>query len=98
MSIRGALCFIKQNLCLAINHCNSYATIYTGHIHHAYIILLWLLRLLIFSKPRWRLGNKELSQLWKWADQNPVCYSLQNLWLVLNMQGILNAVLNLVVL
>ncbi|KAL1371231.1 hypothetical protein HN51_001455 [Arachis hypogaea] len=22
-------------------------------------------------KPRWRLGNKELSQLWKWADQNP---------------------------
>lgn len=21
-------------------------------------------------KPRWRLGNKELSQLWKWADQN----------------------------
>ncbi|KAE8709208.1 THO complex subunit 1 [Hibiscus syriacus] len=21
--------------------------------------------------PRWRLGNKELSQLWKWADQNP---------------------------
>ncbi|KAH9323394.1 hypothetical protein KI387_018033, partial [Taxus chinensis] len=20
---------------------------------------------------RWRLGNKELSQLWKWADQNP---------------------------
>lgn len=25
-----------------------------------------------FSRPRWRLGNKELSQLWKWADQNPV--------------------------
>lgn len=24
------------------------------------------------SKARWRLGNKELSQLWKWADQNPV--------------------------
>ncbi|KHN01968.1 Putative disease resistance protein [Glycine soja] len=23
------------------------------------------------SRPRWRLGNKELSQLWKWADQNP---------------------------
>lgn len=22
-------------------------------------------------KARWRLGNKELSQLWKWADQNP---------------------------
>ncbi|KAL6011113.1 hypothetical protein ACLOJK_001557 [Asimina triloba] len=22
-------------------------------------------------KPRWRLGNKELSQLWKWADMNP---------------------------
>ncbi|CAL9202632.1 unnamed protein product [Musa hybrid cultivar] len=22
-------------------------------------------------KPRWRLGNKELSQLWKWAEQNP---------------------------
>lgn len=22
-------------------------------------------------KTRWRLGNKELSQLWKWADQNP---------------------------
>ncbi|KAJ4777437.1 THO complex subunit 1 [Rhynchospora pubera] len=22
-------------------------------------------------KPRWRLGNKELAQLWKWADQNP---------------------------
>ncbi|KAL6976434.1 suppressor of the transcriptional defect of hpr1 by overexpression [Sarracenia purpurea var. burkii] len=22
-------------------------------------------------KLRWRLGNKELSQLWKWADQNP---------------------------
>ncbi|GMP41099.1 hypothetical protein CsSME_00011311 [Camellia sinensis var. sinensis] len=22
-------------------------------------------------KIRWRLGNKELSQLWKWADQNP---------------------------
>ncbi|KAI5410919.1 THO complex subunit 1 [Lathyrus oleraceus] len=22
-------------------------------------------------KPRWRMGNKELSQLWKWADQNP---------------------------
>ncbi|XP_078161055.1 nuclear matrix protein-like protein [Carex rostrata] len=22
-------------------------------------------------KPRWRLGNKELSQLWKWSDQNP---------------------------
>ncbi|KAH9686388.1 THO complex subunit 1 [Citrus sinensis] len=22
-------------------------------------------------RPRWRLGNKELSQLWKWADQNP---------------------------
>uniref|UniRef100_A0A803MX55 THO complex subunit 1 n=1 Tax=Chenopodium quinoa TaxID=63459 RepID=A0A803MX55_CHEQI len=23
-------------------------------------------------RPRWRLGNKELSQLWKWADQNPM--------------------------
>ncbi|CAM8880232.1 unnamed protein product [Rhodiola kirilowii] len=23
------------------------------------------------KRPRWRLGNKELSQLWKWADQNP---------------------------
>ncbi|KAJ8421693.1 hypothetical protein Cgig2_008815 [Carnegiea gigantea] len=23
------------------------------------------------SRPRWRLGNKGLSQLWKWADQNP---------------------------
>ncbi|CAA6655780.1 unnamed protein product [Spirodela intermedia] len=22
-------------------------------------------------RPRYRLGNKELSQLWKWADQNP---------------------------
>ncbi|XP_071697560.1 THO complex subunit 1-like isoform X2 [Rutidosis leptorrhynchoides] len=22
-------------------------------------------------RTRWRLGNKELSQLWKWADQNP---------------------------
>ncbi|WOL10731.1 THO complex subunit 1 isoform X1 [Canna indica] len=22
-------------------------------------------------KARWRLGNKELSQLWKWAEQNP---------------------------
>ncbi|XP_028784331.1 THO complex subunit 1 [Neltuma alba] len=22
-------------------------------------------------KPRYRLGNKELSQLWRWADQNP---------------------------
>ncbi|GJN09343.1 hypothetical protein PR202_ga27344 [Eleusine coracana subsp. coracana] len=22
-------------------------------------------------KPRWRLGNKELSQLWRWAEQNP---------------------------
>ncbi|KAL8162680.1 hypothetical protein V2J09_014169, partial [Rumex salicifolius] len=22
-------------------------------------------------RPRWRLGNRELSQLWKWADQNP---------------------------
>lgn len=22
-------------------------------------------------RPRWRLGNKELSHLWKWADQNP---------------------------
>ncbi|KAL2636416.1 hypothetical protein R1flu_007895 [Riccia fluitans] len=22
-------------------------------------------------RPRWRLGNKELSQLWKWADMNP---------------------------
>ncbi|XP_062174088.1 THO complex subunit 1 isoform X1 [Alnus glutinosa] len=22
-------------------------------------------------RPRWRLGNKELSQLWKWSDQNP---------------------------
>lgn len=22
-------------------------------------------------RPRWRLGNKELAQLWKWADQNP---------------------------
>ncbi|KAL3516360.1 hypothetical protein ACH5RR_023262 [Cinchona calisaya] len=22
-------------------------------------------------RPRWRLGNKELSQLWKWADLNP---------------------------
>nr|CAB3502267.1 unnamed protein product [Digitaria exilis] len=22
-------------------------------------------------KPRWRLGNKELTQLWKWAEQNP---------------------------
>lgn len=22
-------------------------------------------------RQRWRLGNKELSQLWKWADQNP---------------------------
>ncbi|KAF9624058.1 hypothetical protein IFM89_007756 [Coptis chinensis] len=22
-------------------------------------------------KPRWRLGNKELHQLWKWADQHP---------------------------
>jgi hypothetical protein len=28
-----------------------------------------------FRKPRWRLGNKELSQLWKWAEQNPVCTS-----------------------
>ncbi|RVW96999.1 hypothetical protein CK203_032358 [Vitis vinifera] len=25
-----------------------------------------------FSRPRWRMGNKELSQLWKWADQNPL--------------------------
>ncbi|KAH7664353.1 THO complex subunit THOC1 protein [Dioscorea alata] len=25
-------------------------------------------------KPRWRLGNRELSQLWKWADQNPIAY------------------------
>nr|XP_040248351.1 uncharacterized protein LOC109784331 [Aegilops tauschii subsp. strangulata] len=24
------------------------------------------------SKPRWRLGNKELAQLWKWAELNPV--------------------------
>ncbi|XP_062093131.1 THO complex subunit 1 isoform X2 [Humulus lupulus] len=23
------------------------------------------------KRPRWRLGNKELSQLWKWSDQNP---------------------------
>jgi THO complex subunit 1 len=23
------------------------------------------------SRTRWRLGNKELSLLWKWADQNP---------------------------
>ncbi|XVF00176.1 hypothetical protein REPUB_Repub03eG0262700 [Reevesia pubescens] len=23
-------------------------------------------------RPRWRLGNKELSQLWKWSDQNLV--------------------------
>ncbi|XP_028794581.1 THO complex subunit 1-like isoform X2 [Neltuma alba] len=23
-------------------------------------------------RPRYRLGNKELSQLWRWADQNPV--------------------------
>ncbi|RXH76131.1 hypothetical protein DVH24_019019 [Malus domestica] len=23
------------------------------------------------KRPRWRMGNKELSQLWKWADQNP---------------------------
>ncbi|XP_057498117.1 THO complex subunit 1 isoform X2 [Actinidia eriantha] len=23
------------------------------------------------KRVRWRLGNKELSQLWKWADQNP---------------------------
>lgn len=22
-------------------------------------------------RPRWRLGNKELAQLWKWSDQNP---------------------------
>ncbi|KAL3676036.1 hypothetical protein R1sor_025984 [Riccia sorocarpa] len=22
-------------------------------------------------RPRWRLGNKELSQLWKWAEMNP---------------------------
>ncbi|KAG5539248.1 hypothetical protein RHGRI_019716 [Rhododendron griersonianum] len=22
-------------------------------------------------RPRWRLGNKELAHLWKWADQNP---------------------------
>ncbi|KAJ0940460.1 putative THO complex, subunit THOC1 protein [Helianthus annuus] len=22
-------------------------------------------------RPRWRLGNKELAQLWKWAEQNP---------------------------
>ncbi|KAL5570587.1 hypothetical protein UlMin_027162 [Ulmus minor] len=22
-------------------------------------------------RPRWRMGNRELSQLWKWADQNP---------------------------
>jgi THO complex subunit 1 len=22
-------------------------------------------------RPRWRLGNKELSQIWKWAEQNP---------------------------
>ncbi|KAK6162709.1 hypothetical protein DH2020_002550 [Rehmannia glutinosa] len=26
---------------------------------------------LSYFRPRWRLGNKELSQLWKWADQNP---------------------------
>lgn len=32
-----------------------------------------------FRRPRWRLGNKELSQLWKWADQNPVCYFLLSL-------------------
>ncbi|KAF9686353.1 hypothetical protein SADUNF_Sadunf03G0149900 [Salix dunnii] len=25
----------------------------------------------IQCRPRWRLGNKELSQLWKWAEQNP---------------------------
>ncbi|KAF3665314.1 THO complex subunit 1 [Capsicum annuum] len=25
-------------------------------------------------RPRWRLGNKELSQLWRWADQYPVCF------------------------
>lgn len=29
-----------------------------------------------FSRPRWRLGNKELSQLWKWADQNPVRFTV----------------------
>lgn len=32
--------------------------------------------LYIFSpcrKPRWRLGNKQLSQLWKWAEDNRVC-------------------------
>lgn len=27
------------------------------------------------SRPRWRMGNKELSQLWKWSDQNPVHFS-----------------------
>lgn len=26
------------------------------------------------SKPRWRLGNKQLSQLWKWAEDNRVCF------------------------
>ncbi|EMS55449.1 hypothetical protein TRIUR3_14018 [Triticum urartu] len=25
----------------------------------------------VTSKPRWRLGNKELAQLWKWAELNP---------------------------
>ncbi|EMS51789.1 hypothetical protein TRIUR3_18073 [Triticum urartu] len=26
----------------------------------------------LLSKPRWRLGNKELAQLWKWAELNPM--------------------------
>jgi len=51
--------------------------IYADSFHNAMIVSLTLFYLAMFSRPRWRLGNKELSQLWKWADQNPVGYSLQ---------------------
>ncbi|KAI8546008.1 hypothetical protein RHMOL_Rhmol07G0082300 [Rhododendron molle] len=32
---------------------------------------VWLPFKQVDSRPRWRLGNKELAHLWKWADQNP---------------------------
>ncbi|KAJ8431159.1 hypothetical protein Cgig2_026756 [Carnegiea gigantea] len=39
--------------------------------HYVPVFVTSFVDLGCISRPRWRLGNKELSQLWKWADQNP---------------------------
>lgn len=53
--------FLLQNKVFNLLCCSSYDETESFYSLHVY------------SKQRWRLGNKELAQLWKWADQNPVC-------------------------